>query len=93
MTGGASTIVELKHLERRRRKFSEIQAPKHHFLVENSLKTLPKHCQNPKKHGKYWKFRLRRMFNNNFSPPCFRSEINKGGKVIKGGGESYNKLY
>ena len=84
MTGGASTIVELKHLERRRRKFSEIQAPKHHFLVENSLKTLPKHCQNPKKHGKYWKFRLRRSSIITF-PPCFRSEINKGGKLLRGG--------
>ena len=48
MTGGASTIVELKRLERRRRKKSEIQAPRHHFLVENSLKTLPKHCETLK---------------------------------------------
>ena len=91
MTGGASTIVELKHLERRRRKFSEIQAPKHHFLVENSLKTLPKHCETPKKHGKYWKFRLRRSSIITFPPLVSDLRLTRGGKLLRGG--SYNKLH
>ena len=85
MTGGASTIVEFKWSVRRRRKFSEIQAPKYHFLVENSLKR----SQNTTKHHKNTKNPEKSASGggqiNNFTPPCFRSAINKGDKVIKGG--------
>ena len=82
MTGGASTIVEFKWSVRRRRKFSEIQAPKHHFLVENSLKR----SQNTTKHHKNTKNPEKSASGggqiNNFTPLVSDRRLTRGVKLL-----------